>query len=139
MPEGFESARALVASKGAKVGAYILQCEAELEMVAGHAKALLDRVATQRKRHDWLRQYLMENMLAAGITEIAVENGARIKLYPHRDEAVEVFDERQIPAEYFSDPKPPPVSKTKIKAAIKAGVDVPGALMTKRHRLEVKA
>lgn len=138
LPEGFESALGLVKHKGGKVGAYILQAEAEAEMIEAHAKTLLDRVATQRRRNQWLRDYLLRNMLETGITEIAVENGARIRLYPERDEAVEVFDERQVPAEYLADPKPPAISKTKIKAAIKNGVEVPGAMLVKRPRLEIK-
>jgi len=138
LPPGYESALGLVKNKGGKVGAYILQTEAEAAMVEAHAKALLDRVAAQKKRNDWLRNYLMTNMLETGITEIAVEDGARIKLYLSRDPAIEVFDERQVPAEYFADPKPPAVSKTKIMAAIRADVEVPGALMVKRHRLDIR-
>ena len=138
LPEGFENAYGLVKNKGAKVGAYILQTEAEMDMIETRAKELLARVRTQKKRNEWLRNYLLENMSATGIREIAVEDGAKIKFYPERDEAVEIFDERQVPAEYFADPKPPEISRTKIKAAIKAGVEVPGALLTKRHRLEVK-
>jgi len=137
LPPEYESALGLVKNKGGKVGAYILQTEAEAAMIEAHAKALLDRVATQKKRNAWLRDYLMTNMLETGITEIAVEDGARIKLYLNRDPAIEVFDERQVPAEYFADPKPPTVSKTKIMAAIKADVEVPGALMVKRHRLAI--
>lgn len=138
LPEGFETALGLVKNKGGKVGAYILQTEAEMAMVESHAKKLLARVETQKRRNEWLRNYLMTNMLDAGITEIAVENGARIRLYPYRDEAVEIFDERQVPAEYLADPKPPAISKTKVKAALKNGVDVPGAMLAKRHRLEIK-
>lgn len=138
LPPGYESALGLVKHKGGKVGAYILQTEAEAAMVEAHAKALLDRVASQKKRNDWLRNYLMTNMLETGITEISVENGAKIKLYPNRDEAIEVFDEKQIPPEYFSPPKPPAVSKSAIKVALKQGRDVPGALIVRRHRLEVK-
>ncbi len=137
-PPEFESALGLFKNKGSQVGAYILQTEAEMEMIEQHAKALLERVATQKKRHEWIRNYLIANMMETGITEISVEDGAKIKLYPYRDEAVEVFDERQVPAEYLSDPKPPPVSKTKVKVAIKSGVEVPGALLVCRHRLTIK-
>ena len=139
IPEGYESALGLVKNKGAKVGSYILQTEAEMQMIANHARALMDRVAAQTKRNEWLRNYLMMNMLETGITEIAVENGAKIKLYPHRDEAVEIFDEQQIPAEFFAPPKPPMVSKSALKAAMKSGVEVPGALLVKSHRIEIKA
>jgi hypothetical protein len=138
LPEGYESARGLVANKASKVGAYILQSEAEAAMIEAHAKMLLDRVKTQKRRVEWLRAYLLENMLETGILEVAVESGSSIRLYPYRDPAVEIFDERQIPAEYMADPVPPKPSKAKILDAIKSGVEVPGALLVKRHRLTIK-
>jgi hypothetical protein len=137
LPEGFESARGLVANKASKVGAYILQSEAEAAMVETHAKGLLDRVKQHRRRVEWLKQYLLQNMVETGITEIAVEHGSKIKLYPFRDPAVEVFDHRQIPAEYFVELEPE-ISKAKIKAAIESGTEVPGAQIVKRHRLSIK-
>ena len=138
LPEGFGDARNVVVTKASAVGAYILQSEALSAMVEAKAKELLDRVAKQKRRNEWLRSYLTDNMLAAGITEIAVEHGSKIKLYPFRDASVEVFDERQVPAEYLGDPKPPPISKTKIRAAIDAGTEVPGAALVKKHRLTIK-
>ena len=138
LPEGYESARGLVANKSAKVAAYIAQTEAEATMVETHAKSLLDRVKAAKKRNDWLKRYLLENMARAGITEIASPEGLTIKRYPERDKSVEVWDEKQVPAEYLADPMPPPISKTKIKAALDNGIDVPGARIVARDRLTIR-
>lgn len=56
---------------------------------------------------------------------------------------VEVWDERQIPAQYLRTPEPPPPpppapDKVAIKEALKAGKDVPGALLAQGTRLEIK-
>lgn len=138
LPEGFESALGLVKRKSAAVGAYILQTEAEAELVEKHAKGLLDRVKTARKRVEWLRQYLTHGMREAGITEISIEGIAKIRRMPERDVSVDVWDARQVPQEYLEDPKPLGPSKSKIKAAIDAGVDVPGARLIAKDRLQIK-
>jgi hypothetical protein len=54
--------------------------------------------------------------------------------------SVDVFDERQIPAEYMTDPKPPEPkpNKTLIKKAIQDGFDVPGAKIQQGFRLAVR-
>lgn len=141
IPEGFleefDNAKGLVKNKGTSVAAYILQQEAEMALVSNHARELMSRVVAQTKRNEWLRQYLRDNMLATGINQIEGE-GFLIKLYRERDEAIEIFDSRQVPPEFDAEPKPPEPSKTKIKAAIKAGNEVPGAKLVKRDRLEIK-
>lgn len=56
--------------------------------------------------------------------------------------AVEVWDENQIPAEYMRTPETPPPKpvpdKRAIADAIKAGKEVPGALLAQGTRLEIK-
>jgi hypothetical protein len=51
-----------------------------------------------------------------------------------------VFDAAQVPAEFMKQPEPPPAApdKTAIKAALKAGTDVPGARLVRGQRLEAK-
>ena len=55
-------------------------------------------------------------------------------------EAVDVFDERMIPAQFMKTPKAPEPAPDKlaIKAELAAGRDVPGARLTRGHRLDVK-
>lgn len=141
LPEGFESIRALVEQKGAAVAAYIAQREWEAQAMKDRLAEVKKRIDAQEKRCAWLRSYLLENMRTAGMTEIkSGDTLLTIKRYPERDEAVEIWDERQIPAEFMVQPEPPPAkpSKVAIKSAIKAGQEVPGAKLVKRDRLEIR-
>jgi hypothetical protein len=76
-------------------------------------------------------------MQAAGVQKI---EGPRFKITIRSNpEAVDVFDAAQVPAAFMRQPEPPPPSpdKTAIKAALKAGTDVPGARLTQGQRLAV--
>ena len=75
MPEGFEQARALVATKARACAAFVLENDAQADMVEQHAKSLLDRVKAARKRSQWLRQYLSSHMAAAGVMSIRSDDG----------------------------------------------------------------
>lgn len=139
LPEGFEKAQALVQRKAMSVAAYILDTDAQAEMVEAHAKALLERVKTARKRSAWLRQYLRTNMQETGITKIKSDDGTfTMTLERERDESVEVFDEKQIPAELIKTKTETAPDKVAIKKLLAAGTDVPGAKLVKKDRLTIK-
>lgn len=135
----FEEKRALFASKSSAVGAYILNSEATLETMAAHIKAVQARVKTQQAKIEWLRGYLASNMSLAGITEIKANDGTfSVKLYPERDESVEIEEGAIFSPELCNDPKPPTPSKSKIKEAILAGEPVSGASIVRKDRLVIK-
>lgn len=140
LPEGFEQARALVASKAQAVAAFILENEAHAAMVESHAKALLDRVKTARKRSEWLKEYLRSHMDACGILAIQSDDGTfTCKLEKERDESVEIFDAAQLPQDYLREiPAKYEPDKALIKRAIKDKFDVPGARLVKKDRLTLK-
>jgi hypothetical protein len=140
LPEGFEQARAIVATKSAAVAAYLLEDERQAEMVEGYAKDLMARVKTARKRSEWLREYLRSHMAACGLTEIKDERGIfTAKLEKDRDEAVEVFDLAQIPKDYLREvPATEVPDKVLMKKAFKDGFEVPGAKLVRRDRLTIK-
>jgi len=140
LPEGFEQARALVATKAQACAAFILDNEAQADMVEQHAKSLLDRVKTARKRSQWLRQYLSSHMAAAGVMSIKSDDGTfTAKLDIGRDESVDVWDAAQVPADYMREiPAKSEPDKTLIKKAIKDGFDVPGAKLIAKDRLTLK-
>ncbi len=140
MPEGFDQARAIVANKAQGVAAFILENEAQADMVEAHAKALLDRVKTARRRSEWLRQYLRTHMDAAGILSIKADDGTfSAKLEKERDESVEVFDADQLPQDYMREiPAKSEPDKALIKKALKDGFEVPGAKLAKKDRLTIK-
>ena len=140
LPEGFEQARAIVATKAQAVAAYMLESDKQADMVEAYAKELTERVKTQRKRVQWLKQYLASHMAACGITEIKDERGIfAAKLEVGRDEAIEVFDAAQIPADYMREiPAKQEPDKVLMKRAMKDGFEIPGARLVKRDRLTVK-
>lgn len=112
-----------------------------LESLAEAIKAEEARMASRRKalesRAANLRSYVLSCMQSAGVQKI---EGPRFKIAIRSNpEAVDVFDAAQIPAAFMRQPEPPPPSpdKTAIKAALKAGADVPGARLTQGQRLAV--
>lgn len=140
LPEGFEQARAIVATKAQAVAAFILENNAQADMVEAHAKTLLERVRTARKRSEWLKEYLRTHMTACGVLSIKSDDGTfSATLAPGRDESVEVFDAAQLPQDYLREiPAKYEPDKTLIKKAIKDGFTVPGARIVAKDRLTVR-
>lgn len=139
LPEGFENAQALVQRKAMSVAAYILDTDAQADMVEAHAKSLMERVKTARKRSTWLRQYLRTNMQETGITRVQSDDGTfTLMLERERDESVDVFDEGQLPAELVKTEVKTSPDKVAIKKLLKDGKDVPGARIVKKDRLTIR-
>lgn len=139
LPEGFTQARELVATKAQAVAAFILQNEAQAAMVEQHAKALLDKVKTAKKRSDWLREYLRTHMSACGIREIASDDGTfKASLAIGRDESVEVYEPALLPKDYLRETVKVEPDKTLIKQAIKDKFEVPGARLVAKDRLTLR-
>lgn len=138
--EGFQAAHELVASKSEAVAAYLLNSEHYAEMLETRAAELAKQAKSIKKRADWLKGYLLDNMARAGITEIAASDGSfKVKRYPERDESVEVFDAKQVPMDYMREvPAKHEPDKTLIKRAAKDGFDIPGARLVKRDRLTIQ-
>lgn len=140
LPDGFTEVRELIATKAQAVAAFVLENNAQADMVEAHAKALLERVKTARKRSDWLKDYLKTHMAACGITQIKSEDGTfTVKLEPGRDESVEVFDQGMVPQDYLREvPAKYEPDKPLIKKALKDGFDVPGARIVAKDRITIK-
>lgn len=140
LPDGFEQTRQLVASKSQAVTAFILSNDREADMVEAHAKDLLDKVKTARKKSEWLRGYLASNMAATGILSIKSDDGTfTAKLEKERDVSVDVFDEKQLPADYLVEvPATFKPDKKLIKKALDDGFNVPGARLLRKDRLTLR-
>ena len=104
------------------------------------AKELQDRAKKQKKRNEWLRQYLAFHMRQTGITHIKDESGMfEAKIEIERDQSVDVFDAEQIPDEYMRTiPETQEPNKALIASDLKIGIDVPGARIIKKDRLTIK-
>jgi hypothetical protein len=90
------------------------------------------------KRRDALKHRLLDAMVYAGVKK--VEHPQFTISVANNPAAVEIFDERQIPADYMTDPKPPEPKPDKrlIKAAIQDGHDVPGAKLVQGVSLRIR-
>jgi len=104
--------------------------DAEAQMAA-RRRAIENRVTS-------LKRYVLDAMQYNGIQRIDCPYFT-ISIAKNPP-AVDVFDERQLPKDYFTDPPPPPpqVNKKLIAQAIKDGHDVPGARLTQGVRLNIK-
>lgn len=114
---------------------------AHLDGLAGQMKDAEKRMKARReaveRRAERMRHYLLHSMQHAGIQRIeSPEFTLSIKANPA---AVEVYEPGLIPAEFLRQPEPPPPTpdKAAIKAAIKAGKEVPGAKLTQGVRLAI--
>ena len=84
------------------------------------------------------REYDLEDKYPHELVEEMKELGLfGAKLYPERDESVEIDADAEFPPELCNDPKPPTPSKTKIKAAIKRGEAIAGARIVRKDRLSI--
>ena len=140
LPEGFQQVRELVSTKAEAVAAYMLNADHYAEMLKARSEELAAQARTIQKRRDWLKRYLLENMAAAGLTEIRANDGSfRVRRMPERDESVEVFDPNLLPDDYMREiPAKQEPDKALIKKALKDGCDVSGARIVKRDRLEIR-
>lgn len=112
-----------------------------MEMHTPAIDAEIERLSKLKKQRQaaaaGLREYLKTNMIASGIEKI---EGPLFKIrLQNNPSAVDVFEPDLVPAEFMTQPAPPPPApdKTAIKGAIKAGIEVPGARLTHGQRLVV--
>jgi len=116
-----------------------------LQATAASIKEAEEQMKARRqsieKRAAALADRLKVGLEIAGVSKLDCPHFAlTIKKNPP---SVEIWDEKQIPAEFMRTPEPPPPpspspDKAAIKDAIKAGREIPGAKMTQATRLEIK-
>lgn len=137
--EELNQALAVFEGKGVSVAAYVLNCEAQAQMITDAADRMKERAKPLINRATRLRQYLADNMKRTGMTSITSPE-FHVKLEIDRDESVEVFEPSLVPAEFIKPPKPvePAPDKIAIKKAIKAGQEVQGARIVAKDRLTIK-
>lgn len=137
--EELNQALAVFEGKGLAVSAYILNCEAQAQMIVDAADRMKERAKPLISRANRLREYLAFNMKRTGTTSIeSPEFVAKLEI--DRDESVEVFEPKLLPIEFMKPPKPaePTPDKIAIKKAIKAGKEVQGARIVAKDRLTIK-
>ena len=127
-----------IESKAIAVAQFARNLEASGAAIREAAKAMLTRADRIEKRAESLRQYLLFQMQAAGITR--VECPWFTLAIRRNPPSVVVDDEAAVPQEFRVQPEPPPprLDRTAIARALKSGADVPGARLVQSERLEVR-
>jgi hypothetical protein len=125
-------------AKSVNVASFVRNLEASAEQIKEAEAAMAARRKAIEKRAANVRKYLLDNMLAAGISKIECPY---FKLAVRDNPPSVVINEPAlIPDAYLTDPPPPPRAPDKalIKKAIQDGFDVPGAHLARGKRLEIK-
>ncbi|KCB25937.1 siphovirus Gp157 family protein [Bordetella hinzii] len=119
-------------------GFVIRNMEALETAINAEAERLALRARILANRREALKKRLLDAMVYAGVQK--VEHPQFTISVQKNPASVEIFDERQIPADYMTEPKPPEPkpNKTLIKKAIQDGFDVPGAKLVQSVRLAIK-
>lgn len=122
-------------TKAQNVAYAIRTLEANAAAIREAEKQMAERRKAMENRAQRIREYLQTCMEVANVSKIECPHFAlSIKANPH---AVDVFEPALIPAEFMVQPAPV-VDKTAIKAAIKAGREVPGAMLVQDKRLDIR-
>lgn len=117
--------------------AYILTENAKKEMIDARIKELQAASKIIANNAERAKESLKYVMQVSGTTKIeSTDNTFKAVLYLGRDESIEVFDEKQIPADYLREiPVSYAPDKALIKKSIKDGYEVPGAKLIAKDRL----
>lgn len=136
--EGYAESRELFDKKAVACVAYAKDEAANIEAAESMLKQMQDKVKARKLRLERFKNYMSACMKATGIMEVKHESGLfSAKLHIDRDESLEIEAGAIFPPELCNDPKPPEPSKTKIKAAIKAGEAIKGANILRKDRLTI--
>jgi hypothetical protein len=114
------------------------QFDAHCDAIDSEIERLKALKTSRQNTADKLRDYLLNNMMAASIESI--DHPLMSIKIRNNPESVDVFDEKQVPTEFMtwpSMPAPKP-NKTLIKTSMKLGVEVPGCKIVRTHSLTIK-
>lgn len=141
LADTLESINGDLTTKSQNVAFVIRNMEAAAQQISVAVEHMNARAQALEKRAERVREYLLQNMLMAGVQKIECPYfKLAVRENPPK---VIVDDEKQIPVAYMTDPVPPPPPPAKpdkklIAAALKDGFDVPGCRMERGKRLEIK-
>lgn len=123
--------------KAIAVASYIKNLQAEEEAIANAVAEMNKRKSSLTKKAESLTDYLQFNLQTLSISEIKSSPYFKIRL-KKCPPSVEVFDETAIPAEFMREKLTVTVDKIKIKDVLSEGVEVPGATLQRKVKLEIK-
>jgi hypothetical protein len=125
-----------LSAKAAAVACYIREVEAEAAAIGEWLKAQQDRARRLDATADRLRNYLFGELTLAGLTKVSdPQVQIKIRKNPPR---VAILSEDALPPQWWRTRTIQEPDKIEIKAALKAGQEIPGAALEITERLEIK-
>ena len=124
-------------NKAISVASYIKNIEAEEEAIKQAMDGMKKRRDALKNKAESLTDYLLESFGKMGVNEINTSPlfKIRIKKCPV---SVDVFDDLALPQEYLREKVVTSIDKIKLKEVLSEGVEVPGACLQRRTKLEIK-
>lgn len=138
LADTLEALEGEITVKATSCAAYIQNLASFADSVDEASKKLAERAARIRRKSDWVRAYLLNQLKGAGVSKIqAPEFTLSIRKNPM---AVMIKPDAVIPAEYMVQPEAPPprADKKLIKAALEAGTAIEGCSLEQGERLEIR-
>ncbi len=127
--------------KAADIAVIIKEMNAEAAALREEEYNLAERRRAKESRVKWLTQYLADNMQAAGLVKV---DRPRATLSFRKSKGVKIDDEEgfilwaeEAGQSRFLNVKTT-VNKTAIRDALKAGDELPGAVLEERQSLQIK-
>lgn len=137
LPDNFAEVLGKTKQKQVAVIAKIQEMECEVLALSEFIKAKQKLLNSNKVKIDSLKKYLILCMRESGDLSIKSDDGIySAKLYVDRDESVQIVNEESIPDDYrkiISEP-----DKKAIKYALKEGIQIDGAYLQKKDRLQIK-
>lgn len=120
--------------KAWNVAAMVLQFEAEADMVRTAEKRMSARRKTLESRADWLRDYLLVQLIRTGTHELSSAEFV-VKVCDNPPRTV-IDDEDAIPDDYKEEETVITIKKAELRSAMLDGEIIPGAHLEKAKRLK---
>ena len=131
-----ESLQGTLEDKAVNVAKFFRNLEATAQAIKDAEQRMSQRRKAIESRVAALKTYLKDNMESCGITKI--ESPWFTLAIQKNPAAVEIMDEDTIPDDFVEIVTTRKIDKAGIKQAIEAGVEVPGAVLTRGTRLAIR-
>lgn len=114
----------------------IKSIESDIDTIDAEIKRLQALKSSRTNAIDRMKSAVLDALTIYGIEKVTSPTlNLSVRLNP---EAVEIVNEYQIPKEFFNEKVTISIDKTAIKEAIKSGQEVPGAVINRKSRLDIK-
>jgi hypothetical protein len=122
-------------TKGVCYGFIVKEMEADCEVIEMEIKRLTALKKSRENAMERLKNNLSGAMQLYGLLEIKTP---LLKINFRKSESVEVTDMEALPDEYVVSKTTEAPDKVKLKADIKAGIEIPGAQLVTKENIQIK-